>query len=144
MNFDLSEEQQLLQQTLRRFLENECPAARVRELFDVAPANDPALWKGLAELGLTGLLVPEPYGGAGLALLDAVAAAEVLGEGATPGPWAAHTLACLAIASAGSDAQKRRWLPRLASGEALGTLALAEAGERWQPNEWQLAPGGDA
>jgi len=144
VNFDLSEEQQLLQQTLRGFLENECPAARVRELFDAAPANDPALWKGFAELGFTGLLVPETYGGAGLSLLDAVAATEVLGEGATPGPWAAHTLACLAIAKAGSDAQKQRWLPRLASGEALGTLALAEAGERWQPSEWQLAPGGGA
>jgi alkylation response protein AidB-like acyl-CoA dehydrogenase len=144
VNFDLSDEQRLLQETLRAFTAKECPESRVRELFDAAPANDPALWKGLAELGLTGLLVPEAYGGAGLALLDAVAAAEVLGESAMPGPWASHTIACLAIALAGSEAQKQRWLPRLASGEALATLAFAEAGERWQPNEWQLAPSGGA
>jgi alkylation response protein AidB-like acyl-CoA dehydrogenase len=140
VNFDLSDDQQLLQETLRGFLAKECPEARVRELFDAAPANDPVLWKGLSELGLAGLLVPETFGGAGLGLLDAVAVAEVLGASATPGPWAAHTLACLALALAGSEAQKQRWLPRLASGEALGTLAFAEAGERWQPDEWQLAP----
>ncbi len=142
MNFDLSDEQKILQETLQTFLANECPSDRARVLFDAGEPNDPALWKGLAELGLTGLLIPEAYGGAGLALLDAVAAAEVLGRAATPGPFFAHTLAGLAIALAGSDAQRRAWLPRLASGEAVGTVAFAEAGERWQPEEWSLAPDG--
>lgn len=140
MNFDLSEEQQRLQETLRGFLANECPPARVRELFDAGEPNDTALWKGLSGLGLTGLLVPEAYGGAGLGLLDAVAATEVIGEAAIPGPFLVHTIACVALALAGSEAQKAKWLPRLATGEALATIAFAEAGDLWQPEEWTLAP----
>ncbi|NRA07501.1 MAG: acyl-CoA/acyl-ACP dehydrogenase [Myxococcales bacterium] len=141
MNFDTSEEQELLQETIAQFVANECPATRVREIFDGDTGHDPAFWKGLMELGLGGLVVPERFGGAGLEVIDLALATETLAYGGAPGPFFAHSLAALAIALGGSDAQCERWLPRLASGEALASVAFAEADGCWQPEEWQLAPG---
>jgi alkylation response protein AidB-like acyl-CoA dehydrogenase len=138
VNFDTSEEQELLQETVRQFVENECPPSRVREVFDGETGHDPAFWKGLMELGLGGLVVPEAFGGAGLQLVDLALAAEVLGYGGAPGPFFGHALATLALAEGGSDAQKRAWLPRLAAGEATGSIALAESGGAWQPEQWQV------
>lgn len=138
MHFGLSEEQQLLQETLRGFVEGECPPARLRELFDAGEGHDAALWKGLGEMGICGVCVPERYGGAGLGVLELALCCEELGGGALPGPLLGHALACLAIATGGSDAQRDRWLPGLASGEVVGSVALGEAGERWEPGEWSL------
>jgi alkylation response protein AidB-like acyl-CoA dehydrogenase len=142
LNFDLSEEQELLQETVRQFAANECPPTRVRAIFDGADGHDPELWRGLCELGLAGIALPDEHGGAGLELLDLALVAEVLGAGAVPGPFLAHALAGLALVHAGSDEQKKTWLPKLASGEVLGTVAFAEADGRWQPDEWALS--GDA
>ena len=139
MHFGLTEEQTLLQETLRGFVANECPPARLREFFDAEQGHDPALWKGLAEMGLCGLVVPEAYGGAGLEVLDLALCCEELGSGALPGPLLFHSLAGLAIARGGSEAQCERWLPQLASGEKLGTVALAEAGDAWDPAQWSLS-----
>jgi alkylation response protein AidB-like acyl-CoA dehydrogenase len=141
VNFELSEEQELLQKTIRGFLESECPVTRLREIYDEDEAFDPLLWKEMVDLGLGGIAIPETYGGAGLETLDLAVVAEVLGYGAAPGPFLGHALAAAAIALAGDDAQRERWLPRLASGEALGTVALAEGGG-WQPTDWTLDPRG--
>jgi alkylation response protein AidB-like acyl-CoA dehydrogenase len=127
VHFGLVEEQELLQETVRSFVAGECPPARRRALFEAGSGHDPALWKGLAEIGLAGLVVPEAHGGAGLELLDLALACEVLGEGALPTPLPFHALACLAIGAFGSQAQRARWLPALASGEAIGTIALSDA-----------------
>ena len=70
MNFGLSEEQELLQRTVANFVENECPPTRVHEIFDGGAGDDPALWKGLAEMGIAGLMIPETYGGAGMGMVD--------------------------------------------------------------------------
>jgi alkylation response protein AidB-like acyl-CoA dehydrogenase len=140
MDFGLSEEQELLQATVQGFVERECPPTRVRELFDAGGGHDPGLWKGLAELGVAGLCVPEAFGGAGLEVLELALAAEVLGGGCVPGPFLGHSLACLALALGGSAAQRERWLPALAAGDALASVAFAEDGERWDPEEWRLAP----
>jgi alkylation response protein AidB-like acyl-CoA dehydrogenase len=140
VNFDLSDEQRLLQDTVRQFLEGECPLTHVRAVFE-GEGHDPTLWKGLAELGLAGLVVPERFGGAGLDAIDLALAAETLAWGAAPGPFFGHSLACLALTLAGSDAQKEAWLPRLSSGDALGTVALGESEARWQPEEWTIEPG---
>ena len=140
MDFDLSEEQELLQDTVRQFAANECPPTRVRALFDGDEGHDRELWKGLCELGLGAVTVPDEFGGAGLELLDQALVAEALGAAALPGPFLGHSLAGLAILHGGSDVQKKTWLPKLASGELLGTVALAE-GDGWQPNEWSLAAG---
>lgn len=143
MNFDLSEEQRMLQETIDGFLENECPVSTVREFFDSDDDMLPSLWKGLAELGLVGLHIPEEYGGAGLEMLDLMCVAERLGYHATPGPFMAHAIAGLSIALAGNDAQKKSWLPRFASGDSLATIAFAEAGDRWQPEDWKLTENGN-
>ncbi len=142
MIFDLSDEQKMLQETVQQFIENECPVTRLRELFDGDEGHDPVLWKGLVELGIAGLLIPDPYGGAGLEMLDLAVVAETMGHGGLPGPFFNHVLAGLAIELAGSDAQKEKWLPKLASGDALATIALSDADGGWQPEDWQLA-GGD-
>jgi alkylation response protein AidB-like acyl-CoA dehydrogenase len=136
VNFDLSEEQELLQQTIRQFAENECPPTRVRELFDAEDPLDRELWNGLVEIGVAGLHLPEEHGGAGLDRLDLALAAEVLGWGAVPGPFLGHALAGQAIALAGSPEQKKSWLPKLATGDALGTVALREAEGGWLPDDW--------
>ncbi len=141
MNFDLSEEQQLLQQTVTQFLEGECPAPALRQIFEGEAGFEPSLWKGMVELGLAGLHLPEEYGGAGLELIDLALVAESLGTGGAPGPFLGNSLASLAILLGGSDEQKKTWLPRLATGEVIGSVALAEEGSAWQPEEWSLAAG---
>ncbi len=141
MDFDLSDEQKMLQETVQQFIENECPAPRLREIFDGDEGYDPVLWKGLVELGVAGLAIDEQYGGAGLEMLDLAVVAETIGYGALPGPFFNHALAAFAIEQGGSDAQKEAWLPKLASGEALGTIALSDADGGWSPEQWTLASG---
>ncbi len=142
MNFDLSEEQEMLQETVKQFLENECPATTLREIFDGDAGFAEGLWKGMAEMGIAGLHLPEEFGGAGLEILDLAVVSEALGYMAAPGPFLGHALAGLAIATGGSDAQKKEWLPKLATGDAVGTVALAEEGGGWLPDQWTL-PAGD-
>ena len=136
MDFALADEQELLQETVRGFVSNECPPTTVREIFDGNRTGEPSLWKGLVEMGIAGLTIPERFGGAGLGLLDAALVSEELGRGAVPVPFLGHTLAGLAIALGGSSEQQERWLPRLASGELLGTIALAEGEDAWAPSQW--------
>jgi len=141
MNFDLSDEQRLLEETLDKFLGTECPMPRVRELFDADESYDETVWRGLGDMGVLGLQLPEDVGGAGLELLELAVVAEAMGRHATPGPFLEHALAALAIDLAGSDAQRERWLPRLATGAARATFAVAESGgadPRWRPEQWQL------
>ena len=141
MNFDLSEEQELLRDSVAKFMSNECGAVHLREIFEGEAGHDPALWKGMVEMGIAGLIIPEEFGGAEMELLDLAVTAEVLGYGGAPGPFFGHSLASLALTLGGSDAQKKRWLPRFAGGDALGTLAVGEAGGLWDPSEWALEGG---
>jgi len=127
MDFGLSEEQRLLEQTLRRWLDEQVPVARVREIAAREDAADAALWKGLAELGVLGLLVPEEHGGSGLGLLDAALAMESLARAAAPAPFlGSAVLAPVALAAAGTEAQRREWLPRIATGSGRIGVALGE------------------
>ncbi len=142
MHFGLTEEQQLLQETVRGFIAGECPPPRRREIFDSGAGHDPALWKGLAEIGVAGLAVPEEFGGAGLELLELALVMEEIGAGALPGPIFGHALACLAIRLAGSEEQQRRWLPDLASGARIATVAFAETGDVWDPESWSVGAEG--
>jgi alkylation response protein AidB-like acyl-CoA dehydrogenase len=127
MDFALSEEQMLLADTVRRFLEESCPVARVRELVAKQPGCDGGSWQALAELGIAGLLVPEALGGSGLGLLDAAVAAEALASGVAPGPFlGSAVMAPVALRSAGSPAQQAHWLPRLATGSVRVGVAAHE------------------
>src|SRR5690606_9866845 len=98
MNLGLSQDQILLRATIRRFLDEQWPTTRVRQVMESDSGHDAALWSGLVELGVTGLYVPAEHGGAGLELLDLALAAEELGYNATPGPFLANALAQIALA----------------------------------------------
>jgi alkylation response protein AidB-like acyl-CoA dehydrogenase len=84
MDFGLSEDQLLLEETVRAFLADQVPITRIRELRAEDCPNDPGIWKALAELGMTGVLIPEAQGGSELALLDAAIVAQALGHAVTP------------------------------------------------------------
>ena len=125
MDFWLSEEESLVQSSFHDFLASECGPLRVRAAYDSKPSFDRELWQGFRELGFTGVCVPVEYGGSGLGLMEAALVAEELGRHAAPVFLEGHTLAGLALALGGTDAQKQRLLPGLASGELIGSLAIA-------------------
>lgn len=141
MNFDLTDEQRMLQETVAQVCEKHCPPTALHKRLEAETDLDVDLWRDLARIGVTGLAIPAEYGGAELEVLDLAVAAEILGYHAAPGPFLGHVLAARAIERAGSDEQKRRWLPGLASGEKIATVAFAEAGDRWEPDSWSMAPG---
>lgn len=128
MNFEFSEEQDLLREQARRFLQEQCPLSTVRTVLDGPDCSyDAALWRGMAELGWTGVSIPEQYGGVGLGQLELCVIAEELGRSLAPTPFASSVyLATEALLQFGSEAQKERYLPGLATGERVGTFALAE------------------
>jgi alkylation response protein AidB-like acyl-CoA dehydrogenase len=142
VNFLLSDDQIALQDTLRSLLAHECAPRRVHAVIDGPGGFDEALWRKLVEFGVTGISIPQSHGGLGLRMIDLAIVAELLGEYAAPVPFLGHALACLAVTFGGSDAQKARWLPRMASGELLGTVALGEGAARWLPAQWTLGGGG--
>ena len=131
MDFGLSQDQVLLKDTVRRWLEAECPTTRVRAVMESEGGHDPALWRGLADLGVTGLQVPPAHGGAGLELLDVALAAEELGWACTPGPFLGNAMATAALLASDDAEAHRRWLPGIASGEVVATVAIGEEGDEW-------------
>ena len=127
MNFDFSDGQKQLRTEARRFLEDRCPPAAVRAVLEGPEPYDRKLWAGLAEMGFLGAAIPEAYGGLGLGYLELCVIAEELGRVIAPVPVSSSIyLAAELINAAGTEAQKAAWLPKLASGEAVGTFALAE------------------
>lgn len=143
MHFGLTEEQTLLQETLRHFLQEELPAARLRACFDEGSGFDEALWRAAVGVGLQGLAVPERYGGAGLEFLDLALAFEILGESAAPGPFLSQAVATHAIARSDDATLREKWLPGLASGDVVAGLALSERGEGFAAESWTLDGDGD-
>jgi alkylation response protein AidB-like acyl-CoA dehydrogenase len=124
-----SDEQRLLQDSAREFLARECPMGFVREQMAGARGFTDGFWRQLAELGWTGLVLPEAHGGAGLGWLELALVAEELGAALAPGPWLSSVvLGATAVERAGTPDQHARWLPPLAAGERRATLALAEPG----------------
>jgi len=143
MDFGLSEEQVLFKDTLRRFLDAECPTTRVRSIMESPDGHDPVLWSALARLGVTGLVVPPEQGGAGLDILDAALAAEELGRACTPGPYLGATMAAVALADCEPSEVTARWLAGLASGETLITFALGEGTGQWDAAALTTRAAGD-
>lgn len=117
------EEHALLRSEARRWLDERFPIARVRSIAENASGEDPADWKALAELGWLGLVVPEKYGGAGLGATHLAVLMEETGRRLLPSPLLSSTLAALALERSGSEEQRERWLPRIASGESRVTFA---------------------
>jgi len=140
MDFGFSEEQEMLRQSVRQFLEAECPMTYVRQMMEDERGFSDDQWKKMAELGWTGLIVPEQYGGAGLNMVDMVVVLEEMGKVVFPGPFfASAILGGIAIDLGGSDAQKQKWLPGLADGSLRATLAQVEESGRWDAEGIQLA-----
>ena len=127
MNFEFSDDQKQLRDQARRYLAEHSPPKAVRAVLEGKAPYDKALWKGLAEMGFLGVAIPEEFGGAGAGHLELCVIAEEMGRALAPVPFSSTIyLAAEAIMLAGSDAQKAKWLPKIASGEAIGTLALFE------------------
>ncbi|MGH7787387.1 MAG: acyl-CoA dehydrogenase family protein [Candidatus Binatia bacterium] len=143
MDFGLSEDQLLLKDTIKRFLTEQCPTTRVRQVMEDDGEGDKRLWAQLAELGVAGVVVPAEHGGLERELLDLALVAEELGYAAAPGPFLGSSMATIALSQGGDAALQARWLPAIASGEAIATVAWAEEGSEWAPERLQTrATGG--
>lgn len=159
MNFDFSEDMDMLREQARRMLQQQCPTSAVRQVLEGKDTFDRKLWQEIAQVGWTGTAIPEAYGGAGLGYEGLCVLAEELGRVAAPVPFASSVyLATEAILAHGTDAQKAAWLPRLAAGEVIGAFALAEGlgnpaaaavharveGGRLSGTKWPVMDGGIA
>jgi len=132
MDFALSEEQEMLRNSARDFLTKECPKTLVRQMETDEKGYSPNMWKGMADLGWTGLVFPEAYGGSGMTFLDLCVLIEELGRALAPSPFVPTVVYCgLPILAAGTDDQKKQFLPKIAKGEMIMTLALTEPSARW-------------
>jgi alkylation response protein AidB-like acyl-CoA dehydrogenase len=127
VNFDFSADQESLRQTARSFLEEHASLRVCRAVLESDQPYARELWKSAAALGWLGASVPEEYGGAGMGYLELAVLAEEMGRALAPIPFSTSVyLATEALILAGSPEQQRKYLPRLAAGEAVGSLALAE------------------
>jgi alkylation response protein AidB-like acyl-CoA dehydrogenase len=128
MDFGLSEEQRLLQDTVRRLLDEAYPTARARAISDTETAHDAELWAKLAELGALGTIVDESHGGSALSFLDAMLVAEEIGRAAGPGAFVATAvIAAVALCECGNETLAKELLPELAAGRTRFGVALAES-----------------
>jgi alkylation response protein AidB-like acyl-CoA dehydrogenase len=144
MDFSYTEEQQAIFDLAKQILDDGTPQERLREIERAdGPRFDRGLWKTLAESGLLGIAIPEEYGGGGLGFLEVAGIVEQVGRSAAPIPFLESVvLAALPIVEFGSEEQKRAWLPRVASGEAILTAALIEPeGEPARPTTTASAEG---
>jgi len=133
VEFTLNEEQEMLKTMARDFLENECPKTFVRQMMEDEVGHSPELWKKMAEVGWLGLVFPEEHGGAGMSFRDLTILCEEMGRAMMPGPFFSTLLLVgMPILEAGTDEQKQEFLPRIASGDLVCTLAaLEEDGDFW-------------
>src|SRR6201988_141829 len=143
MNFDFADEQKQLRDQARKFLAEKCPPKAVRVVLDGKEPYDRELWKGLADMGFLGVAIPEQFGGAGAGHLELCVIAEEMGRALAPVPFSSTVyLAAEAILLAGSEAQKQKSLPLIASGGAIGTLALFEGKGNPSPEAIKLSADG--
>jgi alkylation response protein AidB-like acyl-CoA dehydrogenase len=134
MDLNLNEEQQLLQDSARDFLRQECPTTHVRAMEDDAVGYSPELWRKITDLGWPGLMFPEQYGGSDYTFVELCVLMEECGRALLPSPFHATVLTfALPVLFGGSAAQKARYLPAIAAGQQLGTLALTEASASFAP-----------
>jgi alkylation response protein AidB-like acyl-CoA dehydrogenase len=127
MDFALTDDQKMMQDTLGRTLDRVCPLDRVRKAAADREPQAGDVWRALADLGVTGLIVPEAHGGVGQTLLDAALAAEMLGRAVAPVAFVGGcVMAPLALTGSGSPEQQAQWLPKLAAGDLVAGVAVSE------------------
>jgi alkylation response protein AidB-like acyl-CoA dehydrogenase len=136
MDLELGDEQRMLVEAARAFVARSCPAALVRKLEASEEGFSREHWHAMGALGWPGIVLPEQHGGGGRGVLELALVCEALGRGPVPSPLiASATLAALPVLWAGTEAQRARWLPGLASGEIIGAMALVEEGARDEREE---------
>lgn len=139
MDFGFSEEQEMLRDAAKRFLTDNCSTKFVRQMMADATAHDPAFWQKLVGQGWPGLLIPEQYGGANGSFLDMTVIVEEMGKALLPGPFfAAALLGAPTFIEGASDALKSEFLPKMAEGKFIATVALAEAAGRFDAGGVEL------
>jgi alkylation response protein AidB-like acyl-CoA dehydrogenase len=133
MNFAFSEEQEELRKTVRAFLDQKSPETEVRRLMETDEGYDPAVWKQMGEqLGLQGLIVPEDFGGHGFSYVELGVVLEEMGRALLCAPYfSTVVLAGNTLIHSGDDAAKKDYLPGIASGETVATLAFTEPSGKW-------------
>jgi len=131
VNFAFSEEQEFLRNEVRKLLDTRCGLPQVRELAASPEGYSLELWGQIGELGWLGLTIPEAYGGGGLGWEELVILLEETGRHLFPSPLISTLLCAEAITRFGNDAQRQRWLPDLAIGSRIGTLAFLEESDHW-------------
>lgn len=159
MNFDFSDDLKQLRDQARRFLSEQCSSAVVRQSLDGQELFAADLWRDIGGMGWIGAAIPETFGGAGLGYEGLCVLAEEIGRAVAPVPFGSTAyLAAEAILTAGSDAQRREWLPKLADGSVIGCFALSEGSGNPEPaaiharavggllkgSKWPVADGGIA
>jgi alkylation response protein AidB-like acyl-CoA dehydrogenase len=139
VDFDFSAEQYGLRDEARRFLEEQCPTSHVREFLDDQTSWSRDLWKRMADVGWPALAFPEKYGGLGQSFLDLVLLLGELGRALAPVPFLSSVVFCgQIILTHGSEEQRQRFIPGIASGERIGALALAEEVQGFEAESMQI------
>jgi alkylation response protein AidB-like acyl-CoA dehydrogenase len=133
MNFAFTEEQEELRKTVRAFLESKSSEATVRELMETETGYDPSVWSQMGEqMGLQGLVVPEEFGGSGYSFVELGIVLEEMGRSLLPAPFfSTAVLAAQTLIHSGDDNAKKTYLPGIASGETIATLAFTEPSGKW-------------
>jgi alkylation response protein AidB-like acyl-CoA dehydrogenase len=140
MQFGLSESQEFLKDSARKFFAGECPSAEMRRLMETETAYDATLWSKLTDQGYTGIIFPEAYGGVGLGKVELMLLMEEAGRALLPGPFfSTVVLAGSVLEALGTPAQKKQYLAPICRGEARATVAILEAGASWDPAQIQLS-----
>ena len=139
MDLGLDEQQEMLKNFARDFLEKECPEQLVREMEEDEKGYSPELWQKMAQQGWMGLIIPENYGGTGMNICELVVLLEEFGRALVPGPFISTVvLGGVPIMEAGTEEQKQQFLPKIASGELIMTMALTEPSAKWTADGVQL------
>jgi len=139
MDISFNQDQVEIANQARRFLENECPMAFVREMYDDERGFTDQLWAKMVEMGWMGLRIPEEYDGVGLGLMDLCIVSEEMGRVVLPGPYFSTVmLAAESLMEAGDDSQKKLYLPKISMGEIRGTLAVSEPDAGPEPGYIQM------
>jgi alkylation response protein AidB-like acyl-CoA dehydrogenase len=133
VNFAFSEEQEELRNIVRQFLEAKSPESAVREQMETERGFDDGVWKQMAEqLGLQSLIIPEELGGQGFGYVELIVVLEEMGRSLLCAPYfSTVVLATNALLQSGDDAAKKEYLPGIAAGETIATLAFTEPNGRW-------------
>jgi alkylation response protein AidB-like acyl-CoA dehydrogenase len=139
MQFGLTESQEFLKNSARKFFAGECPSTEMRRLIETDTAYDRTLWSKLTDQGYTGIIFPETYGGVGLGKVELMLLMEEAGRALLPGPlFSTVVLAGSVLDAVGSPNHKKRYLEPICKGEVRSTVAILDAGASWNPRDVQL------